>query len=140
MKLSKESWHYKLFMKWRSLKFDKDWIPYRYDGGLSLCCYVKAVFLFAMPRIIFQSMITRLSVLNIFIFLVIYGELNSSLFLKIMIVISGGLLALMFAAIIIVITGFTMQFLTESQTSTNIIRPYFQAKKDKICPHIDFVD
>lgn len=141
MEISKESWHYKLFMKWRSLKYGKGrCVPYKYDGGISLCCYVKAVFLFAVPRIIFQSNITRLCVLNIFLSLIIYGELTSNWFMLVMLVVSGVVLLFVIAATMVVGIGFAMEFLTGSQTSYRVIRPYLRAKKDKVCPHIDFID
>jgi hypothetical protein len=142
MKISKESWHYKLFMKWRGLKYSSKagYVPYRYADGISLCCYVKAVFLFAVPRIVFQSNITRLCVLNIFLSLIVYGELTSDWFMFIMMVISGVILILVAAVSIIAAMGFGSEFLTDSKTSYRVIRPYLRAKKDKVCPHIDFIE
>lgn len=35
MKIEKGTWHYKLFARWRSLKFI-GWEPYRYYDGITL--------------------------------------------------------------------------------------------------------
>jgi hypothetical protein len=133
------TWHYKLFEKWRSLKY-KGWKPYRYYDGLTLCCYVKAVFLFAVPRIIFQSKESRLLLLNFLLSLIVYFEITNLSFLVIMIEISTTILILCGLLIFGSAIAGAIWFFSESDTSKTLIEPYLKTKKDKICPHIDFIE
>lgn len=138
MKIEKGTWHYKLFARWRSLKF-VGWEPYRYYEGITLCCYVKAVFLFAVPRIIFQSKVSKLTALNFLLAMIIYFEITSPIFLIVMVVISTLLLYLCGVTLVVLLGCGIAYFVTNSETSEAIIKPYFKSKKDKVCPRIYFV-
>lgn len=141
MIVSKNTWHYKLFLKWRNIKVDK-WghTLYRYGHGLTLCCYMKAVFIYACPRIIWNRKESKLIMLISLLSIIIWLELTSYFFLLFMIEITIGLLAIVGMLAIAAFILWVVEKIRDEETTQNIIIPYIKAKKQKICPYIDFTE
>lgn len=159
MTINKNSWHYKWFMKYVINKYTSNGTyPIAEDsfmigcecGTLTLCTYVKAVLIYAPIRYVWTNRISRLTMINIGILLVIWAELVSPAF-------NAGMCYLIEVLILAsIILGFILfwafyeeqikakaKHTSEKVKNTSfisILKGYYKAKKEKVCPFIKFED
>lgn len=134
MEISKSSLSYKIFQWWDSMK---DYTPYKFQHNL--CPYMRAVLFYSWARYLFIKH-AKYSWPT----LVVLGHAITRYFTK-----NGfwnllkaeGMIALMLAGITAIGLGiyYTLQNDKIEEFGDTII-DYVQAKHDKVCPEIKFVD